>query len=720
MRQNASFTLAGLILILVLVPFGVERPGLPMAPRGDEATYLQMADSLAHDGDLEIGQDDLLRLFEVFPKAYPALAVRSGSNGLTFDAPTLYAVVAAPFVAWLGSTGPLVMNALLLATMLICGNRYLRRQDDDATALLATCVFVLASPLMAYMFWLHPVVAICAAVFVGLFLVAPRAGDSTRCWWRCGFAAFFIAAAASGDQPQLLFLLIPVLVVAWRGHPAGEAHNARTRIGAIAATLAGAFVVLTIAALYDPQHAPIAPPSDSDRDLVYRAVVNNPLILPEGPTEPTSMASPPPGIGTTFRYFVVGRHVGFLPYFPLAIFALVLFARDGRRDPFRVSLAWASIAAFIGAAMGHTGGTAPGSEEAVASLLRAPGNTTLAPVYAALFFLVDRWRPARLLVVATATATICLGALLFTPFGAPVAATTEQAHVRALPLSIWPLETEWLAHLPDYQAFTTVVGTVWHRVDETYVHGETLSTLGGIATHMWLETDQPLDNLNVSVRNLAPTNDAWLKLGDSEATFAFADTPKVGKVERARFTPSLGSAHTLPDGGYRYPLTIETRVGARPSWRRASKRIQYVGLEISILGRDTYLRQDVFGVIWDGCGAPTEVDAGTTFKALVRPRNTSSLPWPNAGPARVRLGYRWFDSQKTALEGSTRTDFEEPLLAEANLTSWLTVRAPESPGTYTLEADLVFETVAWFSQREQPTCLMTVNVVPAPSVEEDE
>jgi len=86
-------------------------------PGEREITHLMAAASLAWDGDLSYGREDYdryVRTWEREPVAV-ALATRAGSSKVGFGRPSVFAVVAAPFVRVSPRRGPAVLNWLLLA-----------------------------------------------------------------------------------------------------------------------------------------------------------------------------------------------------------------------------------------------------------------------------------------------------------------------------------------------------------------------------------------------------------------------------------------------------------------------------------------------------------------------------------------------------------------------------------------------------------------------------
>jgi hypothetical protein len=102
--------------------------------------------------------------------------------------------------------------------------------------------------------------------------------------------------------------------------------------------------------------------------------------------------------------------------------------------------------------------------------------------------------------------------------------------------------------------------------------------------------------------------------------------------------------------------------------------------------------------------APASLAAGERVKLDVLVRNTGGAEWPAVGDAAgrnaVRLRDRWLKDDGSVLtdeDASARIPFDMEPGDAAGLA--LDVRAPNEPGEYVLELDVVQEGVAWFGSR---------------------
>jgi hypothetical protein len=91
--------------------------------------------------------------------------------------------------------------------------------------------------------------------------------------------------------------------------------------------------------------------------------------------------------------------------------------------------------------------------------------------------------------------------------------------------------------------------------------------------------------------------------------------------------------------------------------------------------------------------------AGVIAKVEVAVRNLGSERWPPAHTAAplIRLAYRWLSAAgECVVPEGLRTPFEETVAPGEESVVMLAVQAPEEPGSYVLEVDVVHELVAWF------------------------
>ena len=100
---------------------------------------------------------------------------------------------------------------------------------------------------------------------------------------------------------------------------------------------------------------------------------------------------------------------------------------------------------------------------------------------------------------------------------------------------------------------------------------------------------------------------------------------------------------------------------------------------------------------------------GTTVTVPVLLVNSSSFTWQ---PGTINVSYHLADPARggTVVWDGVRTALAAPVAANAIVTVQVAVKAPQTPGTYTVRLDLVHEGVAWFSDQGVATGSVTLTV----------
>ncbi|MGD8397442.1 MAG: discoidin domain-containing protein [Anaerolineae bacterium] len=143
---------------------------------------------------------------------------------------------------------------------------------------------------------------------------------------------------------------------------------------------------------------------------------------------------------------------------------------------------------------------------------------------------------------------------------------------------------------------------------------------------------------------------------------------------------------------------IENKPGVQDDFRDAMDNAYHVVLP-SI--------QPDYLVDWLSVRAPTRIEAGALVSFPVTLRNDGARAWEATGTDAVRLAYRWIEAGGTTEPGHARTDLPAPVPAGETATiPSVYVRAPDRPGYYTLEMDLVHGTSGWFADFGSPTALV--------------
>jgi hypothetical protein len=136
----------------------------------------------------------------------------------------------------------------------------------------------------------------------------------------------------------------------------------------------------------------------------------------------------------------------------------------------------------------------------------------------------------------------------------------------------------------------------------------------------------------------------------------------------------------------------------------------------------TPMTDDGFRVEWGTPGVPTTIGAGSEFAVGVVVKNVSDQIWMDPrnadaktyGAGAVRLAYRWWKAGDTAKPyrdyGSERGDLLAPIHPGQSAALAVPVTAPQEPGRYRLQLDLLQEIVSFFQDRGALTLMVPVTV----------
>jgi hypothetical protein len=762
MARSSSLVFLCLAAFLVLSPLVLHKPGWPVDLKADEPAYYLMALSLALDGDLRCELHDLRRIFDEFPFVEThnlILATDDGWNTVYFGKPYVYSLFAAPAAGLFGASGIVAFNALLMAGMIWLGACYLRRFNPDSVAMLFAAGFFLLSVGFSYVFWIQPEVFNMTAVTVCLYLGltdgerrwAPRwarllAGPLART-----FGSGAALALAAYNKPMLALLGLPVLyrllprerrrallswiaggivclgltaglAVALTGHPSAYLGMAR---GGQKICTPDEMPILPVA--LRPDAAPAEEPAyrEPAEDEAAAAAVADGAELTHAPPEGSwwwMFRIPrfqPREVLENVEYFLWGRHTGLFLYFPFTLLACGLFLAHGRGSAVR----WLVLGSLVAVA--------------AVFLLWIPfnwqggggfvGNRYYVNAYPAFLFLVTRIAPAGVNLVGYVLGGLLLGPTLFSPFGRMLVWPTLQAHVRNFPFQYFPLELS-LREVPGYDKRTLAGVQFIGRRDVYLARGPVIWTQGATDVEIWLQSVEPLERLVFQVRSLAAPNEIVLDLGSAVERLVFEPGQAAARrVELDAQEPTrLRSVQGTPV--YAYRLLVRAATGEVRPWTKrfppqdcpyfayneTREEPFYVGAELSFLGPAARVDKDLYEVEWGTVEVPPRVAAGSVFEVTTRVANASGESWPADPPTRVGLAYRWQDEAgRLVVAESERTYADAALAPGASWTAVQEVTAPDEPGTYVLTLDLVYELVAWFSDRNgDDVYRATVEVMP--------
>jgi hypothetical protein len=566
--------------------------------KSDEATYVSMALSIAHDGNLSFEKADLDRFLAIYPRgpegiflkrAYtvrPALSagwppVRLVStpipttSRLAYGKAFIYPVVASPFVLIGGVGGLLVFNAVLLVVCLACAVRFCQAQCGGLTGVILGAAFIGASIVPVYGVFLMPEIFNVTLVFGAYFLwlykeVAPS--TAWRGWQRpaTDLAAGLLLGVATYSKPSHALLVAPLVLVAllakrWR------------YAGAIAllsgATAGGLFMANTfVTGEWNYQGAATADgrkefydafPFDA-KGTTYDAYPLESVTNDAGNVDTTTTDVFVRLLPRNLWYFFAGRDAGLILFFfpGVAILALWLVRwRRARLWQVATALAWAaSILVFL-IITPYTWNGAGG----------ASGNRYFLSTYPIMLFLVPSGTGLLASLVATAVGVAFTGAMVASPVNE---AREPWLGVEGAPFRWFPIELTLVTQLPvdllqgqrAHIPFLLDPVVLFDYMDQNtyFAEGDGLWIAGHAVTDILIRTEYPMLKLTLNISAKYVPNDVTATLDGHTERASIAP----GDHATLTFTPRPGVwAHASYGVVLRLTTTrgfVPTEVGERP------------------------------------------------------------------------------------------------------------------------------------------------------------
>jgi hypothetical protein len=467
-----ALTAAVLLIVSLAAALTIDVVKASFGIKGDEATYVAMALSLAYDHDLSYERRDLDRFTGIYRSGPEGIFLKRGgqvrlrirrsppffavthlpdarTDRLYFGKALIYPAVVAPFVWVFGMNGFLISHVLLLFGTGVCGYLFLAAQSRPAPALVFTLAFLAAAAVPVWAAFLTSDLFNFGLVFFAYFLwlykeVAPRSvsekqehAPSGRHPVLSGRLSDVLAAVLLGAVTYSKLsngpLIVPPVVLAWSRRRFAEGA---VLAGVWAASAGGLFAINALTSgdfnyqggdrkIFYGKFPFDAPDAAWDRRGL-RMTTNR------GEAQEVLERIDPVGrFGGNLKYFLIGRHFGFVPYFFPGVVAVVLWLRSGaRRDIWRAAI----FLTVVGSAMmllfifpyTWSGGGGP------------PGNRYFLSLYPALFFLVPPLASSWPGIAAWAGGALFTAKMLVNPFVAAkfTYEATERGFARRLPVEV--------------------------------------------------------------------------------------------------------------------------------------------------------------------------------------------------------------------------------------------------------------------------------------------
>jgi 4-amino-4-deoxy-L-arabinose transferase-like glycosyltransferase len=538
--------------------------------KSDEATYVSMALSVAHDGDLSFEKADLDRFLAIYPhgpegiflkRAYavrpvvearwPFLSLASTpiptTIRLAYGKAFIYPVMAAPFVALGGVGGMLVFNLVLLAISLACAVRFCQAQCGRLAGAILGTAFIGASIVPVYGVFLMPEIFNFTLVFGAYFLWLYKEVAPPTAWlgWRrpaTDLAAGVLLGLATYSKPSHVVLVGPLVLVALLAKRWRHATAIALVAGAAAGGLFAAHLFVTGEASY--QGAATADgrkefydafPFDA-KGTTYDAYAFESVTNDTGSVNTTTTDVYVRLLPRNLWYYFVGRDAGLIPFFfpGVAILAFWLVRwRRARIWQVATMLAWAaSILVFL-VITPYTWNGGGG----------ASGNRYFLSAYPTMLFLVPSATGLLASIVATAVGIAFTGTMVASPVKE---AREPWLGVEGLPFRWLPVELTLVTNLPvdllqgvrAHIPFLQDPVVLFSYMDQNtyFAEGDGLWIAGHAVTDIIIRTEQPILKLTLNITAKYVPNDVTATLDGHTERASIAP----GDHATLTFTPRPG------------------------------------------------------------------------------------------------------------------------------------------------------------------------------------
>ena len=613
---HVKYVAAALLVVLIgLSGRLIDYPRLAGGFKGDEATYVLMAFSLADDLDMKYQAGDLKRFYGLYrddrnpngvgPNGifikkgsrivgwkwaeHPSLTaplefVREEiptSQSIEYGKSFAYPLFAAPFAKLGGLGGMFLFNVMLVIACAWLGAVFCRAHTGSRAGAAFGAIFVVASVVPVWTAWLTPELFNFSLIFVAYFLwlykeVAPRDTGRPAEWWR-GAASDWMAAGLIGiatfSKPNHALMIAPLgLLALSRWHlrravmmgvcfvvGAGVFYGTNLVSTGEANYQGSAYVDGRISCYgdfpFDAKGTPFVTSSQCESKVTNES--NDEQIVQLGIVPTKAM------FGTFVRnayYFVFGRDAGLVPFFfpgVLAIIGVVLrFWEIKRWQWITLGVVLAEMWVFLALTPWTWNGDGG-----------PPGNRYFLSIYPAMLFLLPssaRWGTTTLALLVGGLFT---SAMTLSPF---VSARDTWLAVQRQPLKSLPVEKTIMNALPvrlldntrariKYHAKTYV--QFYFMDDNTYDVAETpeetgLWMRGSSTANVIVKTEIPLTRIVFTVHTPID-NEFTMQM----ASFLWTGALKKGVPQTFEFAPGNG---VWSKDGYVYEMKWTSTKGFAP------------------------------------------------------------------------------------------------------------------------------------------------------------
>lgn len=171
-------------------------------------------------------------------------------------------------------------------------------------------------------------------------------------------------------------------------------------------------------------------------------------------------------------------------------------------------------------------------------------------------------------------------------------------------------------------------------------------------------------------------------------------------------------------GTYYFNASMSGRVVLNNATGESNEQISADGVEFVPVSVQVVPPPPVYGFSVTADSSPSVMLPGSTMSSTLTLKNTSNFSWlasSSNGVSATQLLYRWVDGQGHTVMTSNPIPLPQTVAVGSSMTMTVTVQAPSSQGTFTLQWDMIQGTTV-FSQHGAQVKADSVQIVPRNSV----
>lgn len=536
--SRRRWAVVGAIVLATLAGRAIDFRALAGPVKGDEATYIAMAFSLAHDLDLDYDRGDYERFVAhndqipdgiflkrdhrlglAFDTGWPLVRLvktpEPATEQLTYAKALIYPLFAAPFAGLGGLGGMFVFNLLMLVVCAWCASRLAQTRAPGWPGAVFGVAFVGATVVPVFAVWLTSELFNFTSVLVAYYLwlykkFDPEGTRGPRGAWTDVAAAVLLGVATYSKATNAL-LVIPI----------GVDYLRRFELRSLVAV--GVAFVLTTVGLFgltglttgewNYQGADVA----TDRRTFHSQVpfddagtpfdqAGNMMVTNDADTGTVLAPEVLALLPVNTMYFFIGRHAGLVPYYFPAFVLLACFLWQARRAALWQWATLFTLAASAGALLVFApyvwnGGGGP------------PGNRYFLSLYPAFLALLPSGSlPSAASILAGVGGLAFTAGMLASPFRTSTQPwlTSEWPLLRPLPIELTIVDDLPVRlHQKRSRVLFVRDPTVFlYYLDSAtyYAEGTGLWTKGGERADIVIRTDRPVTRLGLTLRTTVPNH----------------------------------------------------------------------------------------------------------------------------------------------------------------------------------------------------------------------